>query len=133
MNAAIFETAPVLRSDATVEAETTASNRANLMRWLSAMASHPGEPLSEEIPPEALDLARSLVRRGIELDALLHAYRRGQNVAWRRWMETAAATVAPGPELIELLDVSSDLMFGYVDQVIGGVMTQVQREREELL
>ena len=133
MNAAIFETAPVLRSDATVEAETTASNRANLMRWLAAMASHPGEPLSEEVPPEALDLARSLVRRGIELDALLHAYRRGQNVAWRRWMETAAETVPPGPDLIELLDVSSDLMFSYVDQVIGGVMSQVQREREDLL
>jgi DNA-binding PucR family transcriptional regulator len=103
------------------------------MRWLSAMASHPGEPVSDEVPPEALDLARSLVRRGVELDALLHAYRRGQNVAWRRWMETAAATVPPGPELIELLDVSSDLMFSYVDQVIGGVMGQVQREREDLL
>ena len=79
------------------------------------MASHPGEPVSEDVPPEALDLARSLVRRGIELDALLHAYRRGQNVAWRRWMEAAAATVPDGPELIELLDVSSELMFGYVD------------------
>jgi DNA-binding PucR family transcriptional regulator len=104
-----------------------------MLRWLRAMASHPGEPVPEDMPPEALDLARSLVRRGIELDALLHAYRRGQNVAWRRWMETAAAIVPEGPELIELLDVSSELMFSYVDQVIGGVLGQVQREREDLL
>jgi DNA-binding PucR family transcriptional regulator len=133
MNAAIFATSPVLGGDATLEAETIASSRANMLRWLGAMASHPGRPVSEDVPPEALDLARSLVRRGIELDALLHAYRRGQNVAWRRWMEAAAVTVPDGPELIELLDVSSELMFGFVDQVIGGVLAQVQREREELL
>ena len=133
INAAIFSTSPVLAGDATIEAETIASSRANMLRWLGAMASHPGEPVSEDVPPEALDLARSLVRRGIELDALLHAYRRGQNVAWRRWMEVAAATVPDGPELIELLDVSSELMFGFVDGVIGGLLAQVQREREELL
>jgi DNA-binding PucR family transcriptional regulator len=133
MNAAIFQTSPVLSGDATIEAETIASTRANMLRWLRAMASHPGQPVPEGLPPEALDLARSLVRRGIELDALLHAYRRGQNVAWRRWMETAAATVPQGPELIELLDVSSELMFSYVDQVIGGVLGQVQREREDLV
>lgn len=133
MNAAIFQTSPVLAADATLEAETIASSRANMLRWLGAMASHPGEPVSQDVPPEAIDLARSLVRRGVELDALLHAYRRGQNVAWRRWMETAAATVPAGPELIELLDLSSELMFSFVDQVIGGVLAQVQREREELL
>jgi DNA-binding PucR family transcriptional regulator len=133
VNAAIFEASPVLASDATIDAETRASTRANLMRWLSAMASHPGEPVSSDLPPEALDLARSLVRRGIELETLLHAYRRGQNVAWRRWMERAAATVSEGPELIELLDVASELMFSYVDQVVDGVLTQVQREREDLL
>lgn len=133
INTAIFETSPVLAADATIEAETRASSRANLVRWLTAMANHPGEPVSEDLPPEAIDLARSMVRRGIELDALLHAYRRGQNVAWRRWMESAAKTVPERPELIELLDVSSGLMFDYVDQVVGGVLAQVQREREELL
>ena len=132
MNAAIFRTSPVLAADATLEAETIASSRANMVRWLGAMASHPGEPVPTDLPPEALDLARSLVRRGIELEVLLHAYRRGQNVAWRRWMETAAATVPDGQDLIELLDVSSALMFGFVDSVIGGVLAQVQREREEL-
>jgi DNA-binding PucR family transcriptional regulator len=133
MNAAIFATSPVLADDPVIEAETVASTRANMLRWLTAMASHPGEPVSEDIPPEAIDLARSLVRRGIELEALLHAYRRGQNVAWRRWMERAAAIVPEGPELIELLDVSSALMFAFVDQVLGGVLAQIQREREDLL
>ena len=130
---AIFEASPVLASDATIEGETRASNSANLMRWMSAMASRPGEPVSADLPPEALDLARSMVRRGIELDALLHAYRRGQNVAWRRWMEAAAEMAPAGPELIELLDVSSELMFSYVDRIVDGLLAQVTREREELL
>jgi DNA-binding PucR family transcriptional regulator len=133
MNAAIFETSPALAGDPTIEAETVASTRANMLRWLAAMASHPAEPLSEDLPPEALDLARSLVRRGIEFDALLHAYRRGQNVAWRRWMERAAATVPEGPELIEVLDVSSAAMFSYVDQVVSGVLATVESERTDLL
>jgi DNA-binding PucR family transcriptional regulator len=133
MNTAIFETAPVLASDATIEAETVASTRANMLRWLAAMATHPAEPVSGDLPPEALDLARSLVRRGIDFDALLHAYRRGQNVAWRRWMERAADTVPEGPELIEVLDVSSAAMFGYVDDVVVGVLATVERERTDLL
>jgi DNA-binding PucR family transcriptional regulator len=133
INEAIFETAPVLAGDATIEAETVASSRANMLRWLTAMARRPGEPLSGDIPPEALDLARSLVRRGIEFDALLHAYRRGQNVAWRRWMERAAEIVPEGPELIEVLDTSSELMFSYVDQLVMGVLATAERERAELL
>ena len=133
ISTAIFDASPVLAGDATIEAETVASTSANLTRWMTAMAANPGEPVSADLPPEALDLARSMVRRGIELDALLHAYRRGQNVAWRRWMEAAAEIAGPGPELIELLDASSHLMFTYVDQVVDGLLGQVTREREELL
>lgn len=133
MDAAIFEAAPVLAADATIAAETRASTRANLQRWLTAMTRRPGEPVSEDVPPEALDIARSLVRRGIELEALVTAYRRGQNVAWRGWMETAAATVHDARELVDLLDRSSALMFDYVDRVLGRVLAQAQREREELL
>src|SRR5829696_6254249 len=133
INQAIFETSPVLAGDATIEAETIASSRANMLRWLSAMANRPGQPVSEDIPPEALDLARSLVRRGIEFDALLHAYRRGQNVAWRRWMERAAEIVPEGPELIDVLEISSESMFSYVDHLVMGVLATVERERAELL
>jgi len=133
MTAAIFDASPVLAADATIEAETVASTASNFSRWMSAMVSHPGEPVSDDLPPEALDLARSMVRRGIELEALMHAYRRGQNIAWRRWMEAAAEIVPPGPELIDLLEVSSGLMFGYVDRIVDGLLKQVAHEREELL
>jgi DNA-binding PucR family transcriptional regulator len=129
----IFEASPELATDATIAAETIASTRANLGRWLGAMAAHPGEPVPGDLPPEALDLARSLVRRGIELASLTHAYRRGQNLAWRRWMDLAAEEIDDRDDLMRMLERSSELMFGYVDRVLEGVIEQVQREREELL
>ncbi|MGZ6589025.1 MAG: PucR family transcriptional regulator, partial [Solirubrobacteraceae bacterium] len=86
-----------------------------------------------DVPAEALDIARTIVRRGIDLEVLFQAYRRGQNIAWQRWMAYAARVVAPGPELIEVLDRSSALLFDYVDQAIARVLAEAQREREEVL
>src|SRR3954447_8521888 len=130
MDAAILEAAPALAADASIAAETRASNRANLQRWVTAMVRRPGEPVSSDVPPEALDIARSVVRRGIELEELMTAYRVGQNVAWRRWMDAAAAEDIDGPLLMEVLELGSSLMFNYVDQVLDGVLAEANRERE---
>jgi DNA-binding PucR family transcriptional regulator len=133
MDAAILEAAPALAADASIAAETRASTRANVLRWVTAMVRHPGEPVSADVPPEALDIARSIVRRGIELGELVTAYRVGQNVAWRRWMETAAAERLDGELLVQVLDLGSSLMFNYVDAVLDGVLAEAARERADLL
>jgi DNA-binding PucR family transcriptional regulator len=85
------------------------------------------------VPPEALDVVRTVVRRGIDLDLIFQAYRRGQNLAWQRFMAYAARIVSPGPQLVQLLEVSSQFVFGYVDHVMGRVIAEAQREREEVL
>ena len=133
LDATIFTASPELARDATIAAETRASNQANLMRWLTATARHPGEPIPPDVPPEALDVARTLVRRGIQVEALMHAYRAGQNLAWRRWMQVAAEVATDRAELVEVLELSSTLIFGHIDAVLGQVLEAVQREREELL
>ncbi|MGW7378742.1 PucR family transcriptional regulator [Streptomyces sp. NPDC054794] len=133
IDAAIFEVAPVLAEDPSLAAESRASSRANVLRWLTAMQRRPGEPISRDAPPETLDLARSLVRRGAELDALVQSYRRGQNVAWRRWMDVASAAVPARGDLVELLQVSSALMYEYVDGALDAVITRMQQERRDLL
>jgi DNA-binding PucR family transcriptional regulator len=84
------------------------------------------------VPPEALDIARTVVRRGIDVEVLFHGYRRAHSVVWRNWLGYAAQAV-PGPALVEMLEVSSQLMFDYVDQVLARVLSGVQREREEVL
>jgi DNA-binding PucR family transcriptional regulator len=132
MDDAIFEASPVLAGDATIEAETRASVRANLARWLRAVATRPEQVPRGGTPPEVLDLARTMVRRAIELEALMTAYRQGQNTAWRRWMQVAVREVPPD-ELGAVLDRSAELMFGFVDGVIEDLWDQLEREREDLL
>ena len=81
ITAAILESAAVLSEDPSLSAEMHASTRANVRRFLSLQIAHPGQPPPPDIPPEALDLARSMVRRGVDLGVLSNSYRRGQNVA----------------------------------------------------
>jgi DNA-binding PucR family transcriptional regulator len=133
MDAAVIEVAPVLASDPVLEAELSASERANVRRFLTALARRDGRPPPVDVPPEALDIARTVVRRGIELEVLFHGYRRAHSVVWRHWLGFAARAVPPGPALVELLEISSQLMFDYVDELLARVLAGAQREREEVL
>jgi hypothetical protein len=134
MDDAAFELVPALDADAAIAAEVSASNRANLHRVLT-VARHADAlaPAPADVPPEALDIARTLARRGIEVGAIFQGYRGGQQVAWRRWLEAASAVVGPGPELTVVLDASLTLIFAYVDDVLRRVIAEAQREREEIL
>ncbi len=133
MDAAEVAVAPMLGADAAIAAEMSASNRANAARLLTTLARREvgGAPI--DVPPEALDVVRTVVRRGIDLEVIYQAYRRGQNVAWQRFLAHAGRMVPPGPQFVELLEVTSQLMFDYVDHVVSRVIADAQREREEVL
>ena len=132
MDAAAIGLVPVLGADAAIAGEVSASNRANLRRFFT-VAHRLDAPPTADVPPEALDIARTIVRRGIEFDALFQAYRGGQQIAWQRWMEAAYRVTESGPELIAVLDTSLTLLFVYVDDVLSRVLVEAQREREEVL
>ena len=135
MDAAEVELSPELGADAAILADTSASNRAVVRRFITVCARSEGRPVSVDVdvPPEALDAARTVARRGIEFDVIIQAYRRGTHVAWRRWMAMAARVVPPGPELVEFLEVSSQLVFDYADRVLARVLEEAHRERERVL
>ena len=132
MTAAVIALVPLFGADAAIAAEVEASNRANLHRFLT-VARHADEPPPADVPPEAYDIARTVVRRGIGTDAIFQGYRRGQQVAWQRWLDTAARTVEPGPEFAAVLEGSLALLFQYVDDVLSRVIAEAQKEREEIL
>jgi DNA-binding PucR family transcriptional regulator len=133
MDAAQIAIDPALGSDPAIAAEVSASNRANIRRALQLLTRRDDGPARADIPPEALDVVRTVVRRGVDLAAVFQAYRCGQNIAWRHWMDYAGRTVTDGPALTELLQVSSQRMFDFIDHVIGLVIAEAQREREEVL
>lgn len=132
MDTVVIDALPALGADPAIAAEVHATNLANLRRFLF-VARHAASPPPPDVPPEALDIARTLVRRGIESDVAYQGYRRGQQVAWQRWMACAEEVVGPGERLVPVLDESLQMMFGYIDQVLGRVIAEMQREREEVL
>lgn len=133
MDAEVVKLAPALGADAAIAAEMSASNRANVARLLTTLARRDGRAAPIDVPPEALDVVRTIVRRGIDLDVIFHAYRRGQNLVWQSFIAHAARVVPPGPQLVELLEAFSQHLFENVDHVIGRVIADAQREREEVL
>ena len=69
----------------------------------------------------------------MDSDAACQGYRRGQEVAWQRWMACAEEVVGPGEQLVPVLDESLRLLFDYIDRVLGRVIAEMQREREAVL
>jgi DNA-binding PucR family transcriptional regulator len=131
--AAVVRVAPLLAEDPALYAESLASTRANTVRFLMLMVSHPGEPIPSDPPPEAVDIARSVMRRGADTEIVVLTYRAGQNVFWESWIDAAAELVPDRDELVEVLRVSSVLVPAYTDGVLATVLARAEEERDELL
>lgn len=132
MVAAATGLVPILGADVVIAGELEASCRANMRRFLAA-ASQVADPHPGKVPAEALDIARTLVRRGVDLDAIFQGYRAGQQVGWQRWLEAASRVVGPGPDLARVLEASLAVLFRYVDDALRDVLAEAQREREAVL
>src|SRR3954451_3075547 len=128
----VFDATPALGADPAIASEVSASNRANFHRF-ATVARYAGDRPPADVPPEALDVARTLVRRGIQSDAIYAGYRRGQQIGWQCWMACAEAVVEAREELVAVLDLSVRLVFEYLDAVLGSVIAAMDREREEVL
>jgi DNA-binding PucR family transcriptional regulator len=82
---------PELAADESVRSDLRASTRAVLRSFITALARDTDEEY--ELPPEARDLARAFARRRIDLAAMLRIYRVGQDIMWRRIMDTVWSDV----------------------------------------
>jgi DNA-binding PucR family transcriptional regulator len=130
--AAVLADAPdAVRADPALIAELNASNRANLTHWTMSNLREPGARVAPLLGPETLDIARDVVRRGLD-DASLNPYRVGQNIAWRRWMTTVFDLTSDPGELRQVLEVSARSIFTFVDETIAAIREQIEGERDAL-
>jgi DNA-binding PucR family transcriptional regulator len=120
-----------IAGDPVLAEATRRSNRANLLHWAAANISHPCEPVPANLGAAPIAIARDLVRRGLD-ESAVDAYRIGQNVAWRFWMQIAFGLTSDPQELRELLDVSALSINSFIDATIAGIYRQMEVEREEL-
>jgi DNA-binding PucR family transcriptional regulator len=132
VDSAVFAASPpVVAGDPVLAAAVRRQNRANLRRWAEANVHAPGAPVPAEPSTEALSVARDMVRRGLDAEAL-QGYRVGQNIGWQRWMQLAFELTRDQAELRELLEVSARSIFTYVDDVIAQLADQIDQERDQL-
>lgn len=107
------------------------ANFDNLYAWATANVRAPGDPVPPNTSAVQLDVARDLVRRGLD-EIGLDAYRTGQNVAWRSWMQICFGLTRDADELEELLLVSAASIAAFVDGTIAAVAQRMEAERDEL-
>ncbi len=122
---------PEVSNDPVLAAGLRHENRANLLRWAQANVLAPGAEVPAKVGPTSIAIARDIVRRGLD-DTTLEAYRVGQNIAWRRWMEIVFNLTDDPEELREVLDLTSRSIFSFVDVTMSAITEQIRRERDEL-
>jgi DNA-binding PucR family transcriptional regulator len=123
---------PEIAGDPELAAASSRTNRANMLHWVAANIQNPGAPVPANLGTEPLGIARDMVRRGFD-ERALDAYRVGQNVAWRRWMEIAFTLTVDPQELRELLVTTQASITAFVDATIAGIEEQIRSERDELV
>lgn len=132
VDGAVLAAAPErILAEPALTAAISATNRANLVHWATANVRRPGMHVPANLGPEVMDIARDIVRRGLD-ETSLNSYRVGQNIAWRYIMAVAFALTSDPDELREMLDVTARSIFAFVDETIGGIQAQIARERGAL-
>lgn len=124
------QTAPIA-ADPVLRESMLRASRDNMLVWATANLQAPGQPVPPNLSTLQLDLARDLVRRGLD-SAALNAFRSGQNAAWQRWMSLCFEMTADTDELRELLAVSATSIATFVDETIAALSVRMDAERDQL-
>jgi DNA-binding PucR family transcriptional regulator len=106
-------------------------NVANLRRWAASNVANPGERVTPRLGPEAVNLTRDMVRRGLDSRSL-DSYRTSQSVAWRLWMDICFTLTGEVEELKELLDVSALSISTYLDDTVDELVSRVEADLRDL-
>ena len=132
VDAAVLAAVPALSADPDVRTALERSTEANLADVLALLAE-PALPVDAGVPPEAVTLATTLVRRGVDPGDLVHAYLVGQNELWRAWMYELTDRLGSSTALIPALELSSARIFTRADFLVAQLMRHVDRERVRLM
>ncbi|MEU2032673.1 PucR family transcriptional regulator [Nocardia amamiensis] len=105
-----------------------ASIRANFSHWATANFKAPGMPVTPNLGPENVDLAREFVRHGFD-SGILTNFHAGQNAAVHTWTGMAFDLTTDPDELRELIAVVNRSLFAYVDDTLSALYEMIDNER----
>ncbi|AWG62829.1 PucR family transcriptional regulator [Mycobacteroides abscessus] len=107
------------------------TNVDNLRHWAASNISNPAERVVLQLGQEAINIARDLVRRGLDRRSL-DSYRMSQSVAWRSWMDICFSLTSDASELKELLDISALSISTFLDDIVEEVTALVDSDIKDL-
>lgn len=112
--------------------EVEASAYGNVAAMLSVFRA---ESAAEDVPirGEVTAFASTVARRQLPLESLIQAYRVGQTLFSRLWMDVLAEQITDQEVFIEALHRSFDELNTYLDRVVAQLVADYERERERWL
>lgn len=112
--------------------EVEASAYGNVAAMLSVFRA---ETAAEDVPirREVTAFAYAVVRRQLPLESLIQAYRVGQTLFSRLWMDALAEQITEQDAFVQALHRSFDELNVYLDRVVAQLVADYERERERWL
>lgn len=129
VDAAILEEFPEIREDPILVTELHASTRSQFQVFLSMLGHETQELL---LPPQAVDLAVTFARRGLELASLLKVYRIGAEAVWDYFTRVVSEIPADGPDRTEALVLLWSRGGTWINQAIEHLVGDYAAERDAL-
>lgn len=99
----------------------------NVGALLSTLAF--GVPATSAEPPlGARKLMRQLLAAGADITDMLRAYRYGHELTWRHWSAFVAGRLSGSEHLVDVLTLSSEHMFTFIDRCCDVLVAEYRRE-----
>ncbi|MEV0333748.1 helix-turn-helix domain-containing protein [Nocardia sp. NPDC050717] len=128
MTTMFAEMIPEFRHDDEIRRLMVASTEANLTAILD-MLTLGIAPDDVTVPPAAAEYARLFAQRELSLEALLRAYRLGEHMFVQRAIAVLAELAPPTEDALASAARVADVVNGYIDQVIEGLIDIFESER----
>ena len=131
VDAAILEQIPDLASDPALAADLSASTRS---QWKSFLTVVERETQEVVLPPQAVDLALSIARRGMDLGILLKVYRVAGDATWEYIVKVVdAIPPAAGLDQAEVLKFLWGRAGRWINESVEQLILAYLSEREARL
>ena len=123
----ILEQIPELAGDARLSAELHASTKSQWRSFLTVLDREEPDLL---LPPQAVDLAVSIARRGLDVGILLKVYRVAADATWEFMVGVADAVPDDGPDRADVLKFLWGRAGRWISESIDRLILTYFTERE---
>ncbi|HVK20583.1 MAG TPA: helix-turn-helix domain-containing protein [Actinokineospora sp.] len=130
IDAVILAQLPELAADPRLVEALHASTRAHWKVFLGLVERERREVV---VPPQAIDLAMTIARRGMDIGVLLKVYRAAGRAVWTFLSELVVGLDDDGPAGIDVLMYLWDRASGWIEESTDRLITIFHDERERVM